>query len=233
MEYSAEEPASIQSLFNSIAKSYDRMNFILSMGLYRLWNRRLINAARSESGNDLLDLCAGTGEIAYGFLNKNPQGHATLLDFSEEMIEIARQKGGDLTERCKYCVADAEKIPFQENSFETITLAYGLRNIKEPLLCAQEGFRVLRKGGVFAILELTRPRFFILRSLHYLFLKTFLPLLGRLLANNEAAYKYLCDSINHFISPEEVQKMLLNTGFSTVKVTPLFGGVATLFLAKK
>lgn len=231
MEYSASTPESIQSLFNAIAKRYDRMNGILSFGLYRLWNRRLIASVAEK--RQLLDLCAGTGAISCGVLKKNPETEAVLLDFSSQMLAVAKMKSAPFSNRCTFCEADAQKIPFPDESFDAITLAYGLRNIHDPTMCIKEACRVLKKGGLFAILELTRPEPAILRSLHSFFLKTSLPLLGKLLAENEAAYRYLCQSIHQFVHPKQIREILLSSQFSSVKITPLSFGVATLLVAKK
>ncbi len=229
--YQASDPETIQSLFKSIATKYDRANAIFSFGLHRTWNRRLIESMRGK--RQLLDLCAGTGEIGVGFLRENPHAEAWLLDFCPEMLEVARWKGGPFQERMTLMVADAQKIPLERERVEGVTIAYGIRNIQRPRSCFQEVYRVLKRGGKLGILELTRPHSAFLRLSHGIYLKGVLPLLGKLMTNNGDAYKYLASSIQAFVSPEEVGRELLGTGFSQVEICPLFGGIATLILADK
>lgn len=178
-------------------------------------------------------MCAGTGEIAFGFLKKKREAQATLLDFSSEMLEVAKSKGEPFKTRFESVTADAQKIPFPDHSFDAVSIAYGLRNVQNTKLCMKEAYRVLHHSGVFAILELTCPSFPIFRSLHSLFLKTMIPWIGKRVAYNQEAYQYLCDSIQHFIAPQKIEEALLDAGFCSTKRISLMGGIATVILAKK
>lgn len=211
--------------FQSIAPYYDRNNALLSFGLHKRWNRSLVTEL-PKSGL-LLDLCAGTGAITFLY-----GGEAIALDFCGEMLEIAkkRQPAGQVVH---YIQADAQAIPLAAASVAACSTAYGIRNIPSPLACAQEVYRVLQPGGLWAILELTRPTHPIVRLFHRLHLKITLPLLGRLLSNSREAYRHLSESVQHFISPSELSQLCESVGFHLEAIRPLTYGAATLLLLRK
>lgn len=228
--YDKTAPHTIQNLFSTIAKDYDLANCVLSFGLFRLWNQRLIKATTADH---LLDLCAGTGDIALGGMKQKRYRKATLIDFCSEMLSIAKEKAKKQSIDLDYVCADVQTLPFKENAFDAATMAYGIRNVKEPEKCLREVYRVLKPGATLGILELTRPTTAFLRAGHRLYLKTCVPLLGRLVATNGDAYKYLSSSIKGFISPKELIALLLKSGFHEPTITPLTGGIATLMTCQK
>ncbi|MCB1136003.1 MAG: bifunctional demethylmenaquinone methyltransferase/2-methoxy-6-polyprenyl-1,4-benzoquinol methylase UbiE [Chlamydiia bacterium] len=238
--YQKQAPETIQAMFGSIASNYDKGNAILSFNLHRLWNRCLVHEVRSgaEEG-DLLDLCSGTGDIAIQFLRQAPADcHGYLLDFCPEMLQEARTKtraAGLLqpTTHLHFIHGDAQDIALEDNSVQFITMAYGIRNIKDPAQACREALRVLKPGGRFGILELTRPSNPLLRQGHGIYLKLFLPLLGRLVTSNRNAYKYLCQSIENFIAPDELREILADSGFAPTWQRPLMGGIATILVGTK
>jgi demethylmenaquinone methyltransferase / 2-methoxy-6-polyprenyl-1,4-benzoquinol methylase len=191
--------STVKQHFGAIASQYDRNNAILSLGLFRLWNRKLVQAV--PQGGVLLDLCAGTGEIAFAHLRRAKKSqHVILLDFCQEMLDVAKKRapqGHHLT----YICADACAIPLQDNAVEAVTTAYGIRNVPDPLACAREVHRVLKPGGRWAILELTRPKSPVLKALHGLYLKTWVPAMGGLFSPSKEAYRYLSSSISQFTAP--------------------------------
>jgi demethylmenaquinone methyltransferase/2-methoxy-6-polyprenyl-1,4-benzoquinol methylase len=236
--YDKSSPETIQKMFSSIAPQYDRANQIISLGLQRIWNKRLVKMVNSPKPiKDLLDLCAGTGDIAFMHLKKAQKPHKTyLLDFCGPMLEVAKVKAKKLSltsNKIRYIEGDAQKIPLESNSIDGATIAYGIRNVADPAKCAREVYRVLRPGAQWGILELTRPKNPLLRALHMLYLKTILPSLGKLVATNKEAYEYLSKSIGKFLSPEEMEEVLKNAGFSKVKSYPQHFGICTIILAEK
>lgn len=236
--YDKNSPDTIRRMFDSIAKQYDRTNAIQSFSMHKLWNRALVEKVIAPNRPKvLLDLCCGTGEIAFGYLEKAETAvTAYMLDFSEGMLACAKSKAGRDALRkhqIHYLQADAQSVPLAASSVDCVSIAYGIRNIKEPAKCFSEAARVLKEGGVFGILELTQPSNAFLRAGHSLYLRYILPVIGKFSASNEEAYRYLCNSINSFTPPTVLAKMLNDAGFSQVEQRPLMGGIATLFLAKK
>lgn len=219
----------VKETFSAIAADYDRMNSILSLKMHNKWNQEL--AALVRNSHHLLDLCAGTGEIAFHFLRDNPQSVAVLLDFCPEMLEVAKDKGASFEPRFVTQEGDAQKLPFDNEAFDAATIAYGIRNVENPLLCFQEVYRVLQSGGRFAILELTRPSgVFCLGHKLYLGL---VPLLGKLCARKKMPYSYLKESIQKFTAPKELMEQMSEVGFVNISCRKLLGGTATLIWADK
>ncbi len=229
--YHKSNPKTIQSLFSHIAPHYDRANAILSLGLHGVWNQTLVNALSLATQGHMLDLCAGTGEIAFRFLKKHPEAYATLLDFCPEMLMVAEKKGMSLEGRFSTLVGDAQEIPLPDRTVDAVSIAYGIRNVQYPERCFAEVRRILKPKGMFGILELTRPSSRLLRIGHALYLKTLLPVLGKWIAKDESAYQYLSQSIGSFSSPEHLMHLLSACGFQHVEKRPLMGGIATLLLA--
>lgn len=236
--YQKDRPETIQQMFDAIADQYDRGNSILSFQLHRWWNRQLIEQiAIPQKPDVLLDLCAGTGEIAFSYLKRfNEPRKAILLDFSREMLSVAEKKsvdGGLEKHMIDFLQADAQEIPLDDESVDCVTVAYGIRNVKSPPKCFDEVFRVLKPGGTFGILELTRPKNRILRALHGVYLKLFIPLIGKMVLSNQNAYSYLQSSIKNFTSPESLTLQLKKSGFEECLSTPLSGGIATIIQGSK
>ncbi len=225
----------IQCMFGKIAKQYDFANGVLSFQLHRLWNQKLAKALKGK--NTLLDLCAGTGEIGYRWLEQEPPSKkAIFLDFCEQMLEVAKAK------RLPYLVkghhlefirADATHLPFDDSSVDGVSIAYGIRNIQGTSKCLSEVFRVLKPNGKLAILELTEPKNLALKKLHSFYLNRILPFLGDLLTKEKGAYSYLASSIQSFTKPEELKKELQLAGFQNIRLEPLSFGIATLFETTK
>jgi len=233
-QYKKEEPSSIAAMFDKIAKEYDKTNAILSLSLHKRWNRKLVDKACVNRPKVLIDLCAGTGEITYEYLRRLEHPHvAHLVDFSGEMLACAKHKGKDLPHDIHYHQADVQKLPLESSIGDAATIAYGIRNVKDPLRCIQEVHRVLKPNGTFGILELTRPSNPFLAFGHRLYLQKFVPTLGKMFASDKGAYEYLCNSIKGFAEPSKISKMLTQTGFKNIQITPLWGGIATLITSQK
>lgn len=237
--YRKDSPQSIQSMFNSIAKRYDLTNAVLSLNMHRRWNRQLVQQVMSSHpSHTLVDLCAGTGDIAFDYLKRTTTPcHAYLIDFSSEMLEHAKLKAAKLSfsnqHQLSFIQADVQQLPLSEQSVDRATMAYGIRNVQQPSRCIQDVLRVLKPGGCFGILELTRPSSQILRFGHQIYLRTFLPLFGKWLTANQDAYDYLRNSIDTFISPEELENLMKEQGFIQTKRCTLMGGIATILTGCK
>lgn len=238
MHYSKNDPKSIRALFDNIATNYDRTNAILSFQMHKRWNAALVRNLALDSPKTFLDVCGGTGEILFTYLkNTKKNCHGYLLDFSPEMINCAQLKSEKMKEishhKISYICADACAIPLEDNSMDCVSIAYGIRNVKDPTKCFQEINRVLRPGGTLGILELTQPSNPLIRRGHSLYLRSILPLLGKFLTKDKAAYDYLCNSIHHFIKPKEMMKILEKQNFVNSKLISLHFGVASIIITKK
>lgn len=231
-------------MFNSIAKNYDRTNAILSFQMHKRWNQALIQKVLVTAHPDtILDLCCGTGAIAFEYLkgirsrpNDTPPSKVYMLDFSTEMLAHARKNAEaeglnqyDIT----YFQADAQSIPLPDSSIDCATIAYGIRNVKQPQKCIEDVYRVLKKESTFGILELTQPTNPVLRLGHGIYLRTILPAMGKIFTSNKEAYRYLCNSIHSFIQPEALITLMHSTGFKKIQKIPLMGGIATILIGKK
>jgi demethylmenaquinone methyltransferase / 2-methoxy-6-polyprenyl-1,4-benzoquinol methylase len=236
--YDKNEPETIQAMFASIANNYDKTNAVLSFQMHRIWNasfiRKVIAPVQPET---LLDLCCGTGDIAFNYLRQiHSKRKVYMLDFCEEILICAKEKAQRMKLQhhdVDYLKADAQAIPLPNNCISCATIAYGIRNIKVPSQCISDVYRVLKPGGTFGILELTRPNNGVLRAAHQFYLRTFMPLMGKLLTSNQEAYEYLCNSINTFIPPTQLQHLMQENGFHNIQCQPLFGGIATILSGKK
>lgn len=235
--YQKESPETIQKLFNSIASRYDTANSLMSFHMHALWNNRLAKELINRSHpTTILDLCAGTGEIAkrlnsYCKKQENTTPDIHLVDFSAEMLHVAKSscKNGQFS----FHERDAQDLHFQNELFDIASVAYGIRNVKDTKKCFQEVHRVLKSGGWFGILELTRPKNPLIQAFHKLYLHTALPVIGRCFCANKEAYNYLSNSIQSFVSPQTLADLLKETGFESISIKSLSFGIATLILAKK
>lgn len=236
--YNKSKPETIQEMFSSIAKQYDRGNAVLSFGLHRYWNRKLVDIVTREGTQEtFLDLCCGTGDIAFDYLKRFQEPKRVyMLDFCQAMLDQAKHKEKQLpclSHSIEYITADAQAIPLEDSSISMATMAYGIRNVRNPSVCLSDVYRVLKPGGVFGVLELTQPNNFFLKAGHKVYLSTVLPLLGRIVASNQSAYQYLCNSIQEFIKPSQLEGLFQEAGFTQTRQISLLGGIATILIGKK
>lgn len=237
--YSKQRPESLQALFGSIAANYDKTNAILSFQQHKRWNKALIrNTIGSDRGSvAAADLCCGTGEIALTWLKSERQPHHVyLIDFCPEMLACAEKKAliqrWHAAHQLDYVQADVQTLPLKDDAVDYATMAYGIRNVKDPEQCFAEVKRILKPGGMFGILELTEPSNRFLRLGHKLYLQYLLPTIGKWATSNAAAYQYLSQSIGEFAQPRELEIQLKKCGFAATRIIPLSGGIATIILAQ-
>jgi ubiquinone/menaquinone biosynthesis methyltransferase len=230
-----ERAEKVQLLFSRIARRYDRINDWMSWGLHRRWKRRLVHLTKPRAGENALDLCCGTGDVAR-ILASGGQGGARLevvgLDFTPEMLEIARS----VTPRSipvSFREGDALHLPFPDASFDVVTCAYGLRNLADLDRGLKESCRVLRPGGRLASLEFGRPSHPFLASLYFGYLRLALPLFGLLFFGDSHTYGYIFASVSRFPSQQELARRMGAAGFENVEVHDLMGGAMGICVAQK
>lgn len=224
-------------LFDRIADHYETTNHILSLGLYSLWNRKLCKMIirNHPDAQNILDLCCGTGAIPKKLfmLSSHKKCSITLVDFSEKMLNHARETLTSCPWPCHYLLEDVSQVPLDNESFDVITCAYGVRNITRLREALDHCYRMLKPQSYFFILELTRPKNRIVRFFHKVYLKWYIPFMGSLLTSQKDAYSYLIDSIDQFMEPGILKRSLETAGFSDVQTIPLTFGLATIIVGKK
>jgi demethylmenaquinone methyltransferase/2-methoxy-6-polyprenyl-1,4-benzoquinol methylase len=215
-------------MFGSIARRYDLANHTLSCGFDFYWRKRAAEIVAAWNPRSLLDLAAGTGDLALVLQKRMPDVEVTATDFSEEMLEVARQKKVRRT-----VLADAMNLPFDDASFDVVTIAFGLRNLPDWKKCLGEMRRVLRPGGHLLILEFSLPKMSILRGIYRFYLHRVTPVVGSILTGVKSAYEYLGDSIEEFPSGDAMLRLLIDSGFQQPTAEALTGGIVSIYTAAK
>jgi demethylmenaquinone methyltransferase/2-methoxy-6-polyprenyl-1,4-benzoquinol methylase len=224
-----QKPASIQAMFDTLAPTYQRTNTILSWKLDQIWRKTLVQSLL-PSTQTVLDLCTGTGDLAELVSRRFPKAAIVGLDFSANMLALAKKKMGV---RIPLILGDVLALPFRPSSFDTAVLSYSLRNFKNLPCFFSETFRVLKPNGHAFFLELTKPPSKIMRIFYFFYLSCILPLLGGLSSGHFRAYRYLARSILHFHENQTLVTWMQEAGFQNVQAQPLWGGMSTLFIGTK
>jgi len=231
-----QRAAKVNDLFAAIARRYDLLNDLQSFGLHRLWKRRVIRLANVKPGDIALDLCCGTGDIALALAQR---GAETIgLDFSEKMLEVAetrRQKENRKSQiaNLKFIQGDAQQIPFPENSFDIVTVGYGLRNLTSWEYGLEEMLRVARPGARLIVLEFGKPANLLWRKIYFTHLKCSVPLIGLLFCGNSRAYAYILESLKHYPAQLAVAEKMRGLKLASVRVINLLGGAMAVNYAEK
>lgn len=232
--HSDEKSFFVKSTFDSISGEYDLLNGILSIGIYRLWHRRVMKESGLKEGGSIIDFCTGTGELLLKFSKKFKLSKGTGIDISSEMLKITKEKidKENLDKTLLLYEVPAENTGLNEKA-DCSTIAFALRNVKDVGAVFTEMARVTKDGGKVLALELTTPRRKILKGPYKLYLKKVMPLIGKIFAGNMEAYKYLGESIINFPEAEIILRLMENAGLKNAKAIPLTFGAATLFVGEK
>ena len=223
----------VRGVFDSVAPKYDVMNDLMSMGLHRAWKAYTVLVANVKEGQQVLDIAGGTGDLALAFAPKvGATGRVVHTDINEAMLREGRNRLIDAGVCLPTLVCDAEKLPFPDASFDLVTVAFGLRNMTHKDVALKEMNRVLQPGGKLLVLEFSKvakP----LEKLYDWYSFKVLPRIGKLVANDDASYQYLAESIRMHPSQEELKTLMQNTGFGHVDYHNLSGGVVALHVGIK
>ncbi|THD67329.1 bifunctional demethylmenaquinone methyltransferase/2-methoxy-6-polyprenyl-1,4-benzoquinol methylase UbiE [Robertkochia marina] len=225
----------VTKMFDNISGNYDGLNRVISFGIDVKWRKKVVATVAGTSPKMVLDIATGTGDLAIQIAEKIPGAKVTGLDISPGMLEVGKEKvsAKNLENRIDMVIGDSEALPFDDNTFDAITVAFGVRNFENLEKGLSEINRVLKPGGIFMVLETSVPVKFPYKQGYKLYAKTLLPLIGRIFSKDRSAYAYLSESASVFPFGEAFNNILRKTGFINVSDSPQTFGVATIYKASK
>jgi len=227
----ADKADLVANVFHSVANRYDLMNDLMSLGIHRLWKRYAIELASVREGQTILDLAAGTGDLAKLMAPKvGKSGKIILSDINDSMLMVGRDRMTDsgFIGNIEYVQANAESLPFKDKQFDCVTLAFGLRNVTDKAAALRSIYRVLKPGGRLLVLEFSKPTHSLLEKVYDEYSFKILPKIGSLVTDDEESYKYLAESIRMHPDQQTLKSMFLDAGFEQCDVHNLTGGVVAL-----
>lgn len=225
----------VKDMFDRIAPKYDFLNRLLSLRQDNVWRTQMVKAAALQKGSRVLDVACGTCDVALE-ISSHLGGHAQIfgLDFSFGMLRLGKEK---LKKKHNTTIAllnaDALALPFKDNAFDAVCIAFGIRNIMDRQRAVKDFFKTLKSGGCLAVLELTTPEKGLLRSLYLAYFQKILPIIGSLFSKDNTAYRYLPESVLKFPSPVEFSKLMQQAGFKNIRFKQMTFGIVTLFIGSK
>ncbi|MBW7871575.1 MAG: bifunctional demethylmenaquinone methyltransferase/2-methoxy-6-polyprenyl-1,4-benzoquinol methylase UbiE [Flavobacteriia bacterium] len=224
----------VEQMFDNISGKYDELNHILSMGIDVGWRKKVVKIIKNQNPKTVLDIATGTGDLAI-MMAKATDAKITGFDLSAGMLEVGRQKikEQNLENRIEMIQGDAEKMPFEDNSFDCITVAFGVRNFENLKKGLDEIYRVLKPGGKFVILEFSQPQSFPMKQLYGFYSKNILPMIGKKISKDKSAYTYLPESVKAFPYGEEMKKILKNSNFIKTTDKKLTFGISSIYASLK
>jgi demethylmenaquinone methyltransferase/2-methoxy-6-polyprenyl-1,4-benzoquinol methylase len=226
-----EKAGRVRAVFDSVADKYDVMNDLMSFGVHRLWKRFTLSQTGLKPGQAALDVAGGTGDLALGMARQvGATGRVVLSDINEAMLARGRDRLLDagVASQVEYVLANAEKLPFEDASFDVVTIGFGLRNVTDKPAALRSMTRVLKPGGQLLVLEFSKPQAPGLAPIYDVYSFNVLPALGKLVANDPDSYRYLAESIRMFPDQTTLAGMLREAGLDGVKFHNLTGGVVAL-----
>jgi len=231
-----EKANKVADVFHSVADKYDLMNDLMSAGVHRLWKRYTIETSGAKKGDTILDLAGGTGDLAAKFARIVGQdGLVTLSDINGSMLENGRERLTDMgiAGNIEYVQANAECLPFDDNKYNIVTMAFGLRNVTDKDAALKSIYRVLKPGGKLMVLEFSKPVVPGLSTIYDQYSFKLLPLIGKIVANDEESYRYLAESIRMHPDQETLKGMMQEAGFERCSYHNMTGGVVALHVGYK
>ena len=228
---SKQKAGMVAGVFHSVAAKYDVMNDLMSAGIHRIWKRFTIEISGVRPGNQVLDIAGGTGDLA-AKLSKivGSEGRVVLADINDSMLKVGRDKLTDLgiVGNIEYTQANAEALPFPDNTFDCITIAFGLRNVTDKDKALRSMLRVLKPGGRLLVLEFSKPENEVLNKVYDSYSFNLLPKIGKLITNDEESYRYLAESIRMHPDQETLKSMMEEAGFARCEYHNMTGGIVAV-----
>lgn len=231
-----DKASKVADVFHSVADKYDLMNDLMSAGVHRLWKRYTIETSGAKKGDTILDLAGGTGDLAAKFTRiVGKDGMVTLSDINGSMLENGRERltNMGIAGNIEYVQANAEELPFDDNKYDIVTMAFGLRNVTDKDAALRSIYRVLKPGGKLMVLEFSKPVVPGLSTVYDQYSFKLLPLIGKIVANDEASYRYLAESIRMHPDQETLKGMFDQAGFERTRYHNMTGGVVALHTGYK
>lgn len=224
----------VAAMFDNIAPKYDFLNQLLSLGIHKGWRRKAIRLLETQKPKTILDIATGTADFAIEAMKLNPT-KVVGVDISEGMLKLGRDKINKLglQNKIELKSGDSESLPFSDNSFDAITVGFGVRNFENLEKGVADIYRVLNPDGMLVILEFSKPIHFPVKQVYNFYFKYVTPFVGKLFSKDSSAYTYLPESVNAFPAGEEFLKILNNAGFKETKAISLTFGIASIYIARK
>ena len=226
----SEKAGRVQGVFGSVASKYDVMNDAMSMGIHRIWKDAMMDWIAPRPGTKLLDVAGGTGDISFRYLKRAGHGHATVCDLTEPMLVEGRKRAeaAQMADSLDWVTGDAMALPFPDNTFDTYTISFGIRNVTRPQEALNEAYRVLKPGGRLMVLEFSQIPNDMMQKAYDLYSFNVIPEMGQVIAGDRDSYQYLVESIRKFPDQETFLNMVKQAGFENAKFRNLTMGIACL-----
>ncbi|MFT5064326.1 MAG: demethylmenaquinone methyltransferase/2-methoxy-6-polyprenyl-1,4-benzoquinol methylase [Gammaproteobacteria bacterium] len=221
----------VRKVFDAVADKYDVMNDLMSLGIHRIWKQYTVDMAAVRPGDQVLDVAAGTGDLSYAFSKRvGDKGHVWMTDINEAMLARGKERMIDrgVVGNIDYRQANAEELPFDDNQFDLVTIAFGLRNVTDKDKALRDMYRVLKPGGRLLVLEFSKPTAPGLGPIYDQYSFKLLPMMGQLVANDPDSYRYLAESIRMHPNQETLKGMMDDAGFFRTQYFNLTGGIVAL-----
>lgn len=226
----------VGDVFKAVASNYDVMNDAMSLGLHRAWKWFAVAQSGVQAGDRVLDLAAGSGDLSEKFAQKvGEEGHVVVTDINQAMLEEGRKRltNAGIASNVEYCLVNAEKLPFEDNEFDCISISFGLRNVTDKQTALESMHRCLKPGGRALVLEFSQPTNESFRRLYDAYSFNVIPKLGEMIADDRESYQYLVESIRKHPTQDELKQMMLTAGFDRVRYHNLTGGIVALHIGYK
>ncbi len=224
----------VAKMFDNISEDYDGLNRVISLGIDVSWRKKVVKLVGENNPQQILDIATGTGDLALMMAKLNPQ-RIVGLDISAGMLEVGKQKiaKANLSDKIEMIVGDSENMPFNDNTFDAITVSFGVRNFENLDKGLTEIYRILKPGGKFVVLETSNPTKFPFKQGYKFYTNFILPVIGKIFSKDKVAYSYLSESANSFPFGEAFNNILQKNGFNNAKNLPVTFGVASIYTALK
>ena len=222
-----EKTRRVGQVFSSVARRYDMMNDLMSGGLHRRWKDRFVARVKPRTGEQILDMAGGTGDIAFRMAKSG--AHVTVADINPDMLSVGMERAKERgIENLSWNQENAEDLSFADRNFDAYTIAFGIRNVTDIPAALKEAHRVLKHGGRFFCLEFSTSEWPGFADLYDLWADKIIPRIGKAVARDEASYRYLVESIRRFPKPERFRQMIAEAGFAQTKAEPILGGLVCI-----